>query len=81
MVMDSLISGSQPAFIKGRMLMNGVVAVNEVVDLAKRTKAECLIFKVDFEKAYDSVSWGFPDYMLHRFGFDSRWRKWMRSCV
>lgn len=70
--MDSLIFGSQSAFIKGRMLVDGVVAVNEVVDLAKRTKAECLVIKVDFEKAYDSVSWGFLDYMLQRLGFDSR---------
>jgi len=30
--------------------------VNEVVDLAKKSKKECLIFKVDFEKSYDSVS-------------------------
>jgi hypothetical protein len=25
-----------------------------------------MIFKVDFEKAYDSVDWGFLDYMLGR---------------
>ena len=33
-----------------------MVAVNEVVDLAKKSKQDCLIFKVDFEKAYDLVS-------------------------
>lgn len=41
------------------MLMDGVVAINEIVNLAHRSKSECLIFKVDFEKAYDSVNWGF----------------------
>ncbi|GAU17375.1 hypothetical protein TSUD_232510 [Trifolium subterraneum] len=50
----------------------GVVAVNEIIDLAKKTRKECLIFKVDFEKAYDSVSWGFLDYMMRRFGFAVR---------
>jgi hypothetical protein len=50
-------------------LVDGVVAVNEVIDLARKLKKECLIFKVDFEKAYDSVSWSFLDYMLQRFGF------------
>lgn len=38
-----------------------MMIVNEVVDLAKRRKHERLIFKVDFEKAYDLVDWGFVE--------------------
>jgi hypothetical protein len=40
-----------------------------------------LILKVDFEKAYDSVDWGFLDYMLGQFGFCDKWRMWMKVCV
>ncbi|MCI06467.1 RNA-directed DNA polymerase (Reverse transcriptase), partial [Trifolium medium] len=79
--MDSIISKNQSAFIKGRNLADGVVVVNEVVDLAKRTNKECVIFKVDFEKAYDSVSWSSLDYMLKRIGFGEKWRAWMKACV
>jgi hypothetical protein len=61
--------------------VDGVVVVNEVVELAKRTRKECLIFKVDFEKAYDSVEWGFLEYMLHRFGFCAKWIAWIRACT
>ncbi|PNX84009.1 ribonuclease H [Trifolium pratense] len=61
--------------------MDGVLAINEVVDWVKKAKKECLIFKVDFEKAYDSVSWSILDYMLRRFGFDDKWRSWVRACV
>lgn len=39
--------------------MDGVVVVNEVIDFARKARKDCLIFKVDFEKAYDSVSWDF----------------------
>ncbi|KAK2422417.1 hypothetical protein QL285_032952 [Trifolium repens] len=49
--------------------------------MAKRKKRDCVIFKVDFEKAYDSVSWSFLDYMLCRVGFGERWRAWMKTCV
>jgi hypothetical protein len=33
--------------------------VNEVVEVARLQNRECLILKVDFEKAYDSVHWSF----------------------
>jgi hypothetical protein len=80
-VMDSLVAPNQSAFIKGRNLVDGVLVVNEVVDLAKKQRRECLIFKVDFEKAYDSVDWGFLEYMLRRMGFDEVWIGWIRACV
>ncbi|GAU37373.1 hypothetical protein TSUD_22470 [Trifolium subterraneum] len=40
-VMTSLISPNQSAFIKGRQLVDGVVAVNEVIDLARKSKRWC----------------------------------------
>jgi hypothetical protein len=46
-----LISKNQSAFIKGRLLVDGVIIVNEVVDLAKKIKREYLILKMDFEKS------------------------------
>jgi hypothetical protein len=80
-VLEDLIPKTQSAFLKGRNLVEGVMVVNEVTDFAKKTRKKCLIFKVDFEKAYDSVDWGFLDYMHGRFGFNSKWRAWMRACV
>jgi hypothetical protein len=71
-VMDVLISSNQSAFIKGWNLVDVVLVVNEVVELVKKSRKDCLIFKVDFEKAYDSVDWSFLNYMLHHFGFCSK---------
>jgi len=39
--MNSIISPSQLAFLKGRNLVDGVLVVNELVDYAKKTKKEC----------------------------------------
>jgi hypothetical protein len=80
-VMHSIVATTQSAFLKGRLLVDGVVVINEVVDLAKKSGKDCLIFKVDFEKAYDSMDWSFLDYMLGRFGFCDKWREWIRACV
>lgn len=71
-VMNKIIIPYQRAFLKGRMLFDGVVVVNEVIDLAKQTMKACHIFKVDFVKAYDSVSLRFMDYMLIRFNFNDK---------
>jgi hypothetical protein len=80
-VLGDLIPNTQSTFLKGRQLVDGVVVVNEVIDFAKKSGKKCLILKVDFEKAYDSVDWGFLDYILRCFGFDDKWRAWMKACV
>ncbi|KAK2354489.1 hypothetical protein QL285_092001 [Trifolium repens] len=81
LVINSIVTLTQSAFLKGRQLVDGVLVINEIVDFAKKTGRECLIFKVDFEKAYDSMEWSFLDYMLGRFGFGKKWKSWIRACV
>lgn len=80
-VIDSIISHNQSAFIKRRHIADEVVELNELIDLARKRGRRRVIFKVDFEKGYDSVSWDFLDYMLIRFGFHEKWRSWIRACV
>ncbi|PNX92357.1 cysteine-rich receptor-like protein kinase [Trifolium pratense] len=55
--MGSVISDSQTTFVKGRQILDDILIANEVVDEARRSKKELLLFKVNFEKAYDSVEW------------------------
>ena len=40
-----------------------------------------VVFKIDFEKAYDHVEWEFLDFVLERKGFTPTWRKWIRGCL
>lgn len=55
--------------------------VNEIVSWAKKRKMKTLMFKVDFEKAYDMVNWGFLDSVMRQMGFPDLWRNWMRGCL
>ena len=72
-VMPFIIDERQSAFIEGRHLLHSVVIANEVVEDARRGQKSCIVFKVDYEKAYDSVSWDFLLYLLRRMGFHSKW--------
>ncbi|GKC00988.1 putative RNA-directed DNA polymerase, eukaryota, reverse transcriptase zinc-binding domain protein [Tanacetum coccineum] len=40
-----------------------------------------LIFKVDFEKAFDSISWKYLDFVLYSLNFGSKCRSWIRACL
>jgi hypothetical protein len=80
-VIGSVISDTQSAFVKGRQILDGILVANEVVDEAKKLKKDLLLFKVDFEKAYDSVDWKYLDDVMGKMSFPTLWRKWMRECV
>jgi hypothetical protein len=80
-VLGKLIDKVQSAFLSKRQIFDGVLVINELVDLAKQRDDNCLLFKVDFERAYDTVSWKFLEYMMERMGFADTWMRWIRSCV
>lgn len=71
-VMDKLIPTIHSTFLKGRLLVDEVIIVNELVDLVKWGNHSHLLFKVDFDKDYDFVSWSFLNYMLSRFVFNDK---------
>jgi len=39
------------------------------------------MFKVDFEKAYDSVDLKYLDDVMMNMNFPTLWRKWILECV
>ncbi|RVW27498.1 LINE-1 retrotransposable element ORF2 protein [Vitis vinifera] len=80
-VLHETIHSTQGAFVQGRQILDAVLIANEIVDEKRRSGEEGVVFKIDFEKAYDHVSWDFLDHVLEMKGFSLRWRKWMRGCL
>ena len=60
-------------------MLNAVLIANEIVDEKRRSGEKGVVFKIDFEKAYDHVKWDFLDHVLEKKGFSSKWRIWMRG--
>jgi hypothetical protein len=76
-----IIAGSQTAFIKGGYILDGAVMLHEIVHELHTKKMEGVMFKIDFEKAYDSVSWEFVEEVMIRKGFDKKLRNWIMSSI
>lgn len=62
-------------------MLDGVLVANELIDVAVRNKKSCLFLKVDFEKAYDKISWNFFIFLLKKMGFSVKWCSWMEACI
>jgi hypothetical protein len=56
--------------------MEGVVILHEIIHEMHRKKQNVVIFKIDFEKAYDKVKWPFVRKVLEIKGFSSQWCRW-----
>jgi len=54
-VIIKVIDIRKSPFLERRGLLDSALVANEVLDEMKRRKKKGVFFKVDFEKAYDSV--------------------------
>jgi hypothetical protein len=64
----------QSAFVKDRQILDRILVADEVVDDARKNQKELVLFKVDFEKAYDWVDWGYLDDVMRHMAFPVLWR-------
>jgi hypothetical protein len=78
---DSVVSKTQTSFILGRNILEGVVILHQTMHELNRRKKKGVILKLDFEKAYDKVSWFFLLEVLERKKFPEKWIEWIQQVV
>jgi mannosylglycoprotein endo-beta-mannosidase len=61
--------------------MEGVVILHETIHEFHTKKANGVIFKIDFEKAYDKVMCSFLQQTLRMKGFSPKWCSWIQNIV
>ena len=72
-VLDHIISVAQGAFIGSRQ--NIGCGFKELLENYRVSRKKGLVFKIDFEKAYDNIEWQFLNFVLAKKGFSERcWR-------
>ncbi|GJR97187.1 RNA-directed DNA polymerase, eukaryota [Tanacetum coccineum] len=81
LVLGDLVNEVQSAFIADKQILDGPFILNEIVQWCQLKKKQSLVFKVDFEKAFDLVRWDYLDDIFRRFGFSEKWCYWIQSCL
>ena len=81
MVLGEIISASQNVFILNRQILDSVFIANECLDSRLKSGQPRLLCKLDIEKAFDHVNWGFLTLLLECCGFPNKWRQWISFCL
>ncbi|CAN1132905.1 LINE-1 retrotransposable element ORF2 protein [Linum perenne] len=81
-VLPYVISTSQSAFIKGRLISDNILLAHEMVNAyhKKQVSPRCVI-KIDLTKAFDSVCWTTLLNVMTALGFPCKMVNWIKICL
>ena len=77
-VLDKIISVTQRGFIAGRQISDCTRLVYDVMQAAETNNLSGLLLLIDFQKAFDSISWNFLYKTLDLFGFCPKFIDWIK---
>lgn len=83
-ILPSIISENQSAFVPGRNITDNVLMAFEIIHFMRRKNYGSVgkvTFKLDITKAYDRVDWGYLKQHMFQMGFDEKFVKWVLLSV
>ena len=77
-VLDTIIHPDQKGFVSGRYIGEAIRTCYDTMDYAKTYNISGLLLLVDFQKAFDSISFQFIENCLNHFNFPPDLIKWVK---
>ncbi|XP_060965278.1 uncharacterized protein LOC133034246 [Cannabis sativa] len=84
LVLHSIISINQSAFLQGRQITDNILLANEIIHAihSRRSgKIGWAAIKLDMEKAFDRVEWSFLNRLLNHVGLPSSFSSLIMRCL
>jgi len=76
-VISSIVSEDQSGYIKNRYIGENIRLVLDVIEYSNITNNPGILLFLDFEKAFDTVSWDFLFKTLDYFNFGDYFKTWI----
>lgn len=76
-VLDKIVHDDQKGFIAGRFIGENIRLIYDILFETKQQNIPGLILSIDFQQAFDSVSWKFIHKTLDYFNFGPSFKKWI----
>nr|GEV15128.1 hypothetical protein [Tanacetum cinerariifolium] len=81
-VLGNLVNINQSAFVAGRQIQDNILLTQELLKGYDRKRGPSRVaFKIDIQKAYDTVNWCFLETILTHFGFHGKMIQWIMVYV
>ena len=77
-VLSRVISTEQKGFLEGRSISDCTRLMFDLINSCQVNNIDGLILLVDFEKAFDSLSWNFIQEALQKFNFGNNFIRWIK---
>lgn len=71
----------QSGFIRGRSITENFILASELVQSALKGKKPMIVLKLDFHKAFDTVSWDALFRIMEARGFPDKWIGWIKALL
>ncbi len=78
-VISKLVKKDQTGYIKGRYIGENIRNLYDIINISTLYNLPDMIVTLDFEKAFDSVSWDFLLQTLQAFGFGPIFCSWIQT--
>ena len=78
-VIKNLIHEDQTGYIKKRYIGTNARLIEDYFDHCQNFKIPGILLFLDFEKAFDSVEWGFMIAVLKKFNFGDQFIGWVKT--
>ena len=76
-ILPEIIQADQYAYIKGRTIFDAIPTIDDIMEYTKIQQLSGLMVAVDFEKAFDSLSWSFLFRALRSFNLGESFIRWV----
>ena len=76
--LDKIIDNTQNGFVPGRYIGDCTRLVNDIMKITEDRHIPGMLVLIDFEKAFDSISWSFIYKSLSYLGFPTDIIKWVK---